>query len=141
MASDAAVRILDDLRRRGVRITKARREVVDALVASDGHLNAEDITSVVQQRAPEIHLSTVYRTLEALAQIDVVDAVHVGHGGAVYHLADNRHQHLVCERCGAVLHVADGLLDALADDIYARYRFMLRSHHVALTGVCERCSG
>jgi Fur family ferric uptake transcriptional regulator len=81
----------------------------------------------------------VYRTLESLDELGVVDTVHLGHGGAVYHLVDNRHEHLVCERCNTVIHVADGLIDQLAREIDRRYHFTLRPHHFALVGLCEAC--
>ena len=139
MANQHATRIIATLREQGVRITTARRAVIAALVASDGHVTAEDVTIAVQRQAPEIHLSTVYRTLESLEELGVVDHVHLGHGSAVYHLAENRHQHLVCERCKKVIHLADGLVDDLARVVDSNYHFTLRPHHFALIGLCEEC--
>src|SRR5687767_15723328 len=139
MANESAAKIIATLREQGVRITTARRAVIAALVETDGHVTAEDVTVAVQRQAPEIHLSTVYRTLEALEELGVVDHVHLGHGSAVYHLAENRHQHLVCERCKKVIHLADGLVDELAHAIDVNYRFSLRPHHFALIGLCEEC--
>jgi Fe2+ or Zn2+ uptake regulation protein len=139
VSSDRAAGILEDLRRRGIRITSARRAVITALVGTDGHVTAEDIAQLVQRRAPDVHLSTVYRTLESLEAAGVVDHVHLGHGRAVYHLTADRHQHLVCEQCRKVVHLPDGLYDDLARDIEDRYRFELRPHHFALIGVCEDC--
>ena len=98
---------------------------------------AKNVSALAQ--APEIHLSTVYRTLESLEELGVVDHVHLGHGSAVYHLAANRHQHLVCENCKKVIHLPGGLVDKLARDIDARYHFTLRPHHFALIGLCEDC--
>ena len=139
MAKESAKSIIAALREQGVRITSARRAVVAALVDTDGHVTAEDIAIAVQSDAPEIHLSTVYRTLESLEELGVVDHVHLGHGSAVYHLAANRHQHLVCENCKKVIHLQQGLVDKLARDIDTRYHFTLRPHHFALIGLCEDC--
>ena len=139
MTSEHAVEIIATLREHGVRVTSARRAVIAALVATDGHVTAEDIATAVQGDAPEIHLSTVYRTLESLEDLGVVDHVHLGHGSAVYHLAANRHQHLVCENCKKVIHLPHGLVDRLARDIDNRYHFTLRPHHFALIGLCEDC--
>ena len=141
MANESAAKIIATLRQQGVRITTARRAVIAALVHTDGHVTAEDIATAVQADAPEIHLSTVYRTLESLEELGVVDHVHLGHGSAVYHLAANRHQHLVCENCKKVIHLPHGLVDNLARDIDARYHFTLRPHHFALIGLCEKCRG
>jgi Fe2+ or Zn2+ uptake regulation protein len=139
VSRDRAAEILDGLRRRGVRITSARRAVVTALVGTDGHVTAEDIARLVQRSAPDVHLSTVYRTLESLEASGVVDHVHLGHGRAVYHLTADRHQHLVCEHCRKVVHLPVGLYDDLAAAVEQRYRFELRPHHFALIGVCEDC--
>ena len=141
MADVSAKSIIADLREQGVRITSARRAVIAALVGTDGHVTAEDIAVAVQADTPEIHLSTVYRTLESLEALGVVDHVHLGHGSAVYHLSSNRHQHLVCEHCKKVIHLPHGLVDDLARDIDERYHFTLRPHHFALIGLCEACRG
>ena len=139
MDDEHALRLLATLRARGVRITSARRAVLVALAATDGHVTAEDIATTVQQSSPEVHLSTVYRTLESLEGLGVVDHVHLGHGRAVYHLAENRHHHLVCESCNAVVHLPRDVYDELAQAIEQRYRFALRQHHFALIGLCEDC--
>jgi len=141
MANVSATTIIATLRQQGVRITSARRAVIAALVRTDGHVTAEDIATAVQLDNPEIHLSTVYRTLESLEELGVVDHVHLGHGSAVYHLAANRHQHLVCENCKKVIHLPHGVVDKLARDIDTRYHFTLRPHHFALIGLCEDCRG
>jgi Fe2+ or Zn2+ uptake regulation protein len=114
VANESASTIITTLRQQGVRITSARRAVIAALVRTDGHVTAEDIATAVQLDNPEIHLSTVYRTLESLEELGVVDHVHLGHGSAVYHLAANRHQHLVCENCKKVIHLPHGVVDKLA---------------------------
>jgi Fur family ferric uptake transcriptional regulator len=134
-----ATHIVAELRARGVRITSARRAVLTALVATDGHITAEDIAATVQATSPEVHLSTVYRTLESLESLGVIDHVHLGHGSAVYHLAENRHHHLVCESCKAVVHLPREVYDELARDLEERYQFALRQHHFALIGICARC--
>jgi Fur family transcriptional regulator, ferric uptake regulator len=139
MTPDAAEEILSSLRERDVRITSARHAIIAVLVNSDGHITADDIAASVQRQSPDIHLSTVYRTLESLEELGVIDHVHLGHGSAVYHLAENRHQHLVCERCQQVIHLPDGMLDELARTVDERYGFALRAHHSALVGLCEAC--
>lgn len=133
--------ILELVRRQGGRVTAARRALVTALVEADAHVTADDLAGVVQGRHPEVHRSTIYRTLEALERLGVVDHVHLGHGRAVYHLADRPHQHLVCERCGAVVEVPDQLFSSLAAEIEERYRFRIRPKHFAVLGRCDGCDG
>jgi len=132
-------RILDLLRRRGGRVTAARRAIVSALLGSAGHLTADELTGAVQRAEPDVHMSTVYRCLDALEELGVVDHVHLGHGRAVYHLTDEPHQHLVCEVCGAVIEVPDALFDQLAARLRTDYDFAIRPHHFAVLGRCATC--
>ena len=140
MTQERLDRILHLLRERGGRITSARRALVSALLSADRHVTADDLAEEVQRSHPDVHRSTIYRTLDALERLGVVDHVHLGHGRAVYHLADEVHQHLVCERCGGVTEVPDALFDDLAGALRARYGFTLRSNHFAVLGRCAACT-
>lgn len=131
--------ILKELRSLGGRVTTARRVVVEVLVNSPSHVTAEEISDHVQTSYPQIHLSTVYRTLEALEKLGIVDHVHLGHGRAVYHLADDPHQHLVCEQCGNVLEVPYEVFADLEAELLDSYDFKIRSHHFAVLGRCSNC--
>ena len=141
MADPAARRdrILAELREGGGRVTKARLALVDALLDASGHVTAEDLAAAVQAEHPDVHRSTIYRTLDALERAGIVDHVHLGHGRAVYHLADDAHQHLVCEACGHVVEVPDRLFDDLAARLRKGYGFTIRPHHFAVLGRCRAC--
>ncbi len=131
--------ILGRLRERGGRITRARRALVGALVSAEHHVTADDLAELVQRARPDVHRSTIYRTLVDLEEMGVVDHVHLGHGRAVYHLLDDPHQHLVCEACGAVIEAPDTLFRPLARRLLADYGFTLRPHHFAVLGRCGEC--
>jgi Fur family ferric uptake transcriptional regulator len=133
-------RLLGILRRQGGRVTSARRGVISALVDAPGHVTADDLATHVQATYPDVHLSTVYRTLEALERLGVVDHTHLGHGRAVYHLVDEAHQHLVCEVCATVLEVPDTTFSGLASQLQASYGFTIRPSHFAVLGRCAQCS-
>ena len=128
------------IRDHGGRVTTARRALVTALVHARGHVTAEDLAALVQKAQPDVHLSTIYRSLDALERIGVVDHVHLGHGRAVYHLADEPHQHLVCEVCGAVVEVPDATFAELSDTLRQRYGFTIRPNHFAVLGRCRACA-
>jgi len=131
--------LLELLRSNGGRVTTPRRIILSALLASDGHITADELTTEIQHRHPSIHESTVYRTLETLTELGVVDHVHLGHGRAVWHLADERHQHLLCTDCGAVTEISDRALTSLRQRLDREHGFRLDPRHFALTGTCERC--
>ena len=128
--------IIAELRQHGYRITTARRAVLTALLESDEHLNAEQVSHMVQETAPAVDPSTVYRTLGLFEDLGIVEHAHLGHGPAVYHFG-RTHQHLVCEVCDAVIDVPVEALDLLACDLERQYGFQLRPGHFALMGRCE----
>ena len=130
-----AEELLDRLREQGGRITTARRLVVSTLLGATGHVTAEELATAIQAQHPEVHLSTVYRTLDSLEKLGIVGHTHLGHGPAVYHVGVT-HQHLVCEECGAVIDVPTDLLEDLQNALYAQYGFDLHIGHFALLGRC-----
>ncbi len=129
--------VLDRIRETGARVTTARRLVVATLIDAPAHLTAEDLAGFIQHRHPEVHLSTVYRTLESLEKLGVVEHTHVGHGASVYHMGVTHH-HLVCEECGVVIDAPMALLDDLRETLHRQYGFDLHVGHSALLGRCDR---
>lgn len=138
-ADDRFERCLADLRRHGVRITTARRAVLAALLHDPAHVSADELADAVQAEHPEVHLSTVYRTLDAFERQGIVTHVHLGHGRAIYHLADEIHHHAVCEGCGAVAELPLSLFEDLNGQLEERFGFAIDAHHFALVGHCRRC--
>lgn len=141
--SDGPDHDIDDLfgrlRSAGVRLTVPRRAVIEALVAHDGHPTADDLASSVSERAPEVHRSTVYRTLDALAELGLVSHVHLGHGRAVYHLSGDDDIHLLCDGCESVTHVSASVLGDARSAIEASTGFQIEPGHFALPGLCRLC--
>ncbi len=134
-------RILALLREGGGRVTTARRAVLSALL--DGarrHVSAEELAAAVSAENPAVHLSTVYRTLDALEQLGVVTHVHLGHGRAIYHLTDELHHHAVCEGCGDVVQLPDSIFGDVQATLQESWGFALDAHHFALVGRCTTCA-
>ena len=140
MHDERLARILDTLRDKGGRLTPARRTIVTALIEANTHVTADELAATVQEQLPDVHLSTIYRTLERLEELDVIEHVHLGHGRAVYHLADERHHHLVCDECGWVTALPPELLTDVADNVQRRYGFVLDPSHFSLGGLCRDCN-
>ena len=129
------------LRARGERMTGPRRAVLKVLAERDEHLSAEAVLSRVAAHDPGVHRASVYRTLEALSELGVVQHVHVTHGGTAYHLVrdERRHLHAQCRSCGAVYDLPADLLDDVEADLAHRHGFHLEAGHVALSGRCRSC--
>jgi Fur family ferric uptake transcriptional regulator len=138
--TDAVEAIIAKIRDRGGRATDARRATIGILLnTGQSHLSAEDIVSQVKLQHPEVAESTIYRNLTTLEELGVVEHVHLGHGPSTYHLTENGHQHLLCDRCGKVIEVPDNTFAPLAAQLVADYGFQIHPRHFAIMGLCRRC--
>ena len=131
--------VIATLRARGGRATSSRRVLLDVLFHADTHLTAEELAAAVQQRAPGVHMSTIYRSLDDLQHLGVIVHSHLGHGPATYQLASLAHAHFICESCGATLEAPDELFQGLARTARAKLGFAIDPHHFAMLGRCARC--
>ena len=132
--------ILGLLRAKGGRVTSCRRTILETFLGVGGHVTAEALTARVQISQPDVHGSTVYRFLDELERLGVVDHVHLGHGPAVYHLASDAHHHLVCDGCGAVVEVPEDVFADIRSRLETDFGFTLQPRHFAVTGRCRACS-
>ena len=129
------------LRARGERMTGPRRAVVSALARQTDHVSADALVTLVAEQDAGVHRASVYRTLDALSDLGVVQHVHVGHGATTYHLVrpEERHLHAHCRICGSVQDLPSDLLDDVATMLAEEHGFVLDAGHVALSGTCRRC--
>jgi Fe2+ or Zn2+ uptake regulation protein len=131
------------LRSRGDRMTGPRRAVITALAGrrEQSHLTPEQVVVAVAQVDPTVHRASVYRALEVLSSLGVVQHVHLGHGTTAYHLAaPHEHLHAHCVRCDHVIALPATLLDDVARQVVDGYGFVLDPSHVALSGTCATCA-
>jgi Fur family transcriptional regulator, ferric uptake regulator len=140
MVRDDAEPILARLRASGGRVTTCRRAILETFLGVGGHVTAEALTARVQVGQPDVHESTVYRFLDELERLGVVDHVHLGHGPAVYHLTSDPHQHLVCEKCGTVVEIPEGVFAGLRSRLADDFGFSVDPRHFAVTGRCRDCA-
>lgn len=128
------------LRDRGYRLTPQRQLVLEA-VDRLGHATADDVVSEVRRTASAVNISTVYRTLELLEELELVTHTHLGHGAPTYHAATlDDHVHLVCRRCGSVEEVEPALVQDLVDRLAAERGFTVDVGHFAIFGECRSCA-
>lgn len=140
---DVAERVaamLELLRAEGGRVTTGRRAIVQALMtAPDHHVTAEDVALLVQAEHPDVHLSTVYRTLDALERLGALGRLNLGPGPAVYHLRDHAHHHFVCESCGVVIELDDDVVAPWIQALADRHAVVVSPHQLTVTGRCADC--
>lgn len=132
--------VLALVRSRGGRATPSRRVLLEVLFEAEGHLSAEELAEAVQARAPDVHISTIYRNLEDLQRLGVVVHTHLGHGRATYQLASLAHAHFICEECGATIEAPDEMFRGLARTAKTRLGFSIDPRHFAILGRCAACA-
>lgn len=135
--------IIGQIRDSGGRVTQSRRMVVERIVQrGDHHLTAPDLVEDLREADPEFHESTVYRVLERLTDLGVVEPVQVQSGPTVFHLTSARpaHHHLLCVDCGSVTETRSEAFDGLAATLDREHGFELQvDAPITLTGRCARC--
>ena len=133
---DTLAQAVDALRERGLRLSTARRLVLEALFAAEGPVSAVHLT-----RALKIEESSVYRNLEVLEANGVVRHVHLGHGPGLYVLLGHDEvEYLYCQRCAKVVTVAPERLDGVREQIKQEFGYQTRFTHFAIVGLCELCA-
>lgn len=115
--------------------------MLDVLLAAGGeHLSADEVAARVHHATPDIHLSTIYRTLESLADMGVLSEARLGDGPVSYHLATDRHHHAVCSSCGAVIELPGGTFAPVTRRLAKDHGFTADPHHLTITGTCAPCA-
>ncbi len=132
--------VLAYVRANGGRATSSRRILLEVLFEADGHLSAEELADAVQRKAPDVHLSTIYRNVEEFEHLGVVAHSHLGHGPSSYLLASHAHAHFVCARCGTTIEAPDDMFRGLARSAKTKLGFTINPNHFAILGLCAECS-
>lgn len=128
------------LRAAGLRSTGQRRAVLSALDEL-GHATVDELAAHVQRELPDLSLSTVYRTVEALDEVGLVTHAHLHHGSPTYHrVDDDPHVHLVCRRCERVDSLPVTIAAGLVASVHDTVGFEVDVSHLALHGVCRECA-
>ena len=98
---------------------------------------------MVKEKAPDIGLATVYRTLELLLELKIVDKINFGDGVYRYDLRKDGdvhfHHHLVCMNCGSVHEIEDDLLLDVEKIVESDYDFKIKDHRLTFYGICSKC--
>lgn len=134
------------LKEKGFKITSQRESVLEVLKNNASqHMTAEEIYVKVKEISPEIGLATVYRTIQLLLDLKLVDKLDLNDGFIRYEISklddeSHHHHHLICEICGKVIEAEDDLLDQIEETCSLKYNFKVTNHVVKFYGICSECS-
>lgn len=139
-------KVKDLLREKGLKVTSQRLMVLNILSAhGDEHLTVEEIYDLAKEESPEIGLATIYRTVQVLLELHVIEKVTFDDGFARYELngeetgSGHRHHHAICTQCGKVYSLETDLLDTLEKLVFESLGFEVTDHEVKLYGLCSAC--
>ena len=135
------------LKEKGLKVTHQRILVLSVLEQNSGrHMTAEDIYELVSQDYPEIGLATIYRTVQLLLEMQLVDRINLDDGCVRYEIGEpglgegkHHHHHLICKTCGKVLPFYDDLLEELERRIEDETGFHVLDHELKFYGQCREC--
>ena len=125
------------LRESGLRLSTARRLIIEALFSASGPVSAQELA-----QALALEESSVYRNLEVLERHGLTRHVHLGHGPGLYALVGRDDgEYLYCERCGKLTVLAPDQLAEIREDVERRFGHHPRFTHFAMVGLCQDCAG
>ena len=124
------------------RATRQRAAIEDALERSQAFMSAQELHQQLKGSGRRVGLTTVYRTLQSLADASRVDVLRNEHGEQIYRRCETRrhHHHLVCTSCGKSIEIASDELEAWADQSARRHGFTAVKHVAEVYGLCGDCS-
>ena len=132
---------IEVVRRGGLRLTAARRLVLEALLTAREPISAEDIADGLGGTMTQSDIASVYRNLETLGELGLVRHFHAGHGPGRYVLVGfGEREYLACESCGALEAVEPAALDDVRHAIREVSGFEARFSHFPIVGLCPRCA-
>jgi Fur family ferric uptake transcriptional regulator len=130
------------LRERGQKMTSPRETVLDAFLAMERHVTAEELLDAARRIDPKIGQATVFRTIKLLAEAGLAREACPDDGARHFEHAfrHEHHDHLVCVECGVVLEFKDEAIERAQEAVYRARGFKPSGHKLELLGTCPSCS-
>lgn len=132
---------LTQLQSNGYRLTNARKAVVETVARTASALNPLEVYEQARSTCPGLGLVTVYRTLEKLEELDLIQRVHQPGGCNAYLPHADGHQHLIiCKQCGKASYFEGDNLEAFFERVAGEHGFTVSEHWLQLFGTCSECN-
>jgi Fur family ferric uptake transcriptional regulator len=141
MATDEHEVLENYITQHNLKITKQRRAVLEAFLASEEHLSAEELYKIVSAKEPKIGLATVYRTLALLTESGLAVELDFGDGQKRYehNYHHAHHDHMICTQCGKIIEFQNSMIEKLQEDVAREHGFEMTTHKLDMFGICKDC--
>jgi Fur family transcriptional regulator, ferric uptake regulator len=135
-----ATTLVTALERAGFRSTRPRRDVAGLIAAQAGHFAAADLLAQARDRKLGVGRATVFRTLDVLTEVGVVERIDLPSGEHAYIACQpDHHHHVVCSNCGRSQDVGDARLRSVVRDVARQTGYRIDDHRLELFGLCPDC--
>ncbi len=132
--------IILDLKQQGHKITEVRTELVKILLESDTPLTIIDLIKKLERKKLKPNKTTVYREVEFLRDLEVIEEVDFGEGKKRYEISNQHHHHVVCVNCKTIKDVSmDKDIDSYSKRIIEKTGFKSIGHTLEFFGLCPVC--
>jgi Fur family ferric uptake transcriptional regulator len=134
--------ILTTLKKHGLRLTKTRESLLGLFLENDHPLSAMSLKQGLKKRGHDVNKTTVYRELERLEQIGILQSMRLQDRKQYFELANrDHHHHLVCVECHQVLDIAlqDTSLVKQVETLSKKFHFLISAHAIEFYGRCQAC--
>jgi Fur family ferric uptake transcriptional regulator len=144
MAMSKRFELLNQLEMQGIRLTAQRRALVETIQEATEHLDAAALLELARKRDPKINRATVYRTIELLKKLGLIDELDLMHLNGEKHYYEVRtqkdHLHLACFGCGLVEEFESQTFDKLKKEIARENEFNIQVMRLEVGGLCRKCA-
>lgn len=133
----------------GTRWTAPRQTILDLLSQTDKHMSAKDVYAALHKTYPALGLTTVYRTLDLLVRMGLLNKLSFGTGESRYEFRsgkdESHHHHLICIQCGTIIDYTDfvdeelELVKKTEASLAKKHDFKIMDHNIEFYGLCPDC--
>lgn len=133
--------LIEHLRAAGYRNTPARRAVLKALIDGPSHMTAPDVVAAVDETSPSVGRASIYRTLDLLTKLGLLQSSTLGGTETTYMLAPSgHHHHAICLECRETIEIDECVMGEMEGLLHERTGFEVRGHLLEIYGLCPRCA-
>lgn len=136
--------LLNEVEARGIRLTAQRRALIETIQHAEEHLDAASLLELARKRDPNINRATVYRTIELLKRLGMIDELDLMHLNGEKHYYEVKtkkdHLHLACFHCGQIEEFVSPTFERLKREIGATNNFEIQVIRLEVGGLCKACA-
>ena len=135
MEDEKMTELIPLLKKRGLRVTTQRLQILKTMIAINGHPSAEDI----HQELPFMSLPTIYGNLKLFVKLGVIQELPYGSGKSKYELVKRHHYHVICKSCGKIVDLDYPLLKEVEHAAAQLTNYKIHTHDLEIYGTCTAC--